>query len=490
MEKYVFEEVDSVIQYQHTQEDFIDFFFRQNIIPHKFSQIGPTIAQGDLNGDGVADLLIGATNTLPTTAMIREGDSFVGLDLEGLTINKPNSESDLAILDLDLDGDNDVVALSGGYENNDERAYEHFTYINDGGSFQAQKLPIKGFSASVVRPFDYDHDGDPDLFIGARIKKDAYPLAADSWILINESGQFTEENALAFNLGMVTDATWSDYDGDGWEDLVIAREWNSVAILKNKEGKGLSSELLPEIEAKHGLWFSVASADFDQDGDIDFILGNLGNNHRFHASDPYPMRIHAVDVDMNGTLDPITTAYWENEEGEMTEYPINYLDELVAQISVITKKYSDYKSFSYATINDILDPSVMERELYEFRVNTTSSYILWNEGGSFRWQELPPMAQVSPIRQIVVRDLNGDNLPDAILAGNDYTFDVSTGYFDANKGLVLMSENNVALASLQSSEETGLVLQGMAESLFFLDNSSILVAGFNRQPIKTFLIKE
>jgi enediyne biosynthesis protein E4 len=211
-----------------------------------------------------------------------------------------------------------------------------------------------------------------------------FPFGADSWILINENGEFVKENAISFNLGMVTDAVWSDYDGDGWEDLLIAREWNSVAIIKNHEGKRLTSEIIPEIDEWHGYWYSITAGDFDLDGDEDYILGNLGNNHRFQVSEKYPMKLYAVDADMNGTLDPIITAYWKNPEGVMTEYPVNYLDELVAQLPSVGKNFPDYKSFSFATIDDILEPAVKERVLYLFKMNTTSSYILWNEGGKFK----------------------------------------------------------------------------------------------------------
>jgi hypothetical protein len=201
------------------------------------------------------------------------------------------------------------------------------------------------------------------------------------------------------------------------------------------------------------------------------------------------MKTYAVDVDMNGTLDPISTAFWANEEGEMTEYPINYLDELVVQVSVITKKYSNYKSFSYATIHDILDESVMNRVVYEFKMNTTSSCILWNDQGKFRWEELPDMAQVSPITETVVYDINQDGLLDAILAGNDYTFDVSTGYYDANKGLVLLSDQGKPLSKLQTPSESGLLLQGMVESTILIEDvNPMLIVGFNRAQTKAFRI--
>jgi hypothetical protein len=487
----LFEQTDSIIDYTHIQNDFIDFYYKQNLLPHKFSQIGPRMAKGDINGDGLEDIIVGSTNLEPTSVFINRGEFFEKTEIDGISSIKDFSEADLAIVDFDNDGDNDVIAIAGGYESQTEKVFKHYLYSNSDGVFIRIELPISPFSASVVRPFDYDHDGDLDLFIGARIKKDAYPLAADSWILINSDGDYLKQNAMSFNLGMVTDAVWSDYDGDGWEDLMVAREWNSVAVLRNQEGKGLRSEIIPDIDGMRGYWYSITSSDFDNDGDNDYIMGNLGNNHRFHVSDQYPMKVYAIDADMNGILDPIITAYWKDTEGIMTEYPVNYYDELATQIPLIGKKIKNYKSFSFATIDDILDDTMKERIIFEFTMNTTTSYILWNDAGKFRWEALPDEAQVSPIKKTIVKDLNGDNLPDVILAGNDYTFDVSTGYYDANKGLVLMSKDGKPLRDLQTPDQTGLLLQGMVESMLMVgEEDPVLVVGFNRQKVETFSINK
>ena len=488
----LFRKSENVINYVHEQTDFVDFILNQKLIPHKFSQIGPRMSKGDLNNDGREDLIIGSTNLLPTTVLLRSGNRFIESEFEGLTSEKDFSEADFAVLDIDGDGDNDVVALAGGYENMEEKEYQHYIYINNNGVFTRSPLPIPQFPASVVRPFDFDHDGDMDLFVGSRVKKGMFPYANHSWIIKNDNGILYVDSTSRLNLGMVTDAIWTDYDKDGWEDLLVAREWNSIVIMKNMEGKELVPRIEPALEAKHGIWFSLVAGDFDQDGDDDYIAGNLGDNHRFTVSDKYPLSIYTIDLEMDGIIDPLMTAYWNDRDGQMTEYPVNYLDELWSQSKLFITKYNDYSLFSYADFNDLLPENIMKRLEFKLEVNTTASYIIWNDNNNFRWEELPRSAQVAPIKKMIAEDFNGDNWPDVLLAGNDYSFDLSTGYFDANKGIVLLNEGKKKEKGnhqfkILSPSQSGILLQGMVESLlYFKGDTSIVVAGFNRSKVSVF----
>jgi hypothetical protein len=497
----LFTECDSILNYKHEQKDFIDFYLSQKTIPHKFSQIGPCMVKGDIDNDGREDLIIGTTNKLPTTVFLRRGKGFEQILLKGLTSPKEYSESDLAVLDIDNDDDNDIVAVAGGleYRNEsekqgnvymataagfsaqDETKYQHYLYENQVDSFKRILLPVPPFLASVVRPCDFNHDGNQELFIGSRVEKGKFPYANPSWLIFNNKGKLTVSSSSRLDLGMVTDAVWTDYDGDGWEDLFVAREWDSPVILKNMKGKELVAQIIPELDIQHGLWYSVITADFDLDGDDDYMLGNLGENNQFSVSLEYPLILYALDFEMDGVLDPFMTAFWKDQNGKMKEYPVNYLDELKEQSSFFQKRFKDYTSFSYTGTNDILDDNMMKRVEYKLHVNTLSSCILWNENGKFRQEKLPRSLQVSPVKKMIVQDLNNDKYPDVIVAGNDYTWDVSNGFFDALKGTVLINRGKDCSFDLLPPSESGLVLQGMVESLlYFAGDTSLVVAGINR----------
>ena len=485
MVPYLFEEAPNVLDYSHTEKDYIDFYQGQNILQHKFSQLGPCLVRGDLDKDGIDDLLVGATSDQPTTVFLRKGGKFIRTELKGLSGEKDCDESDMAILDVDGDGDNDVVSASGGYQKDDENQYKHFLYLNDGGSFSKSELSIPSFCASVIRPVDFDHDGDMDLFIGARVRRGKFPLSHPSHLLRNDQGTYISDKSNSFAMGMVTDANWADFDGDGWQDLMVTREWNSVQLYRNNLGKNLTLVEDKNLESKHGFWTGVTSGDLDNDGDPDFVLGNLGTNHRFTVSDQFPMQVYAVDLDKNGFVDPLTTAYWNDMEGKMQEYPVNYLDELGSQSPFFRKVFTSYTQFSTTTMDQIMktDTIPVARKFY---VNTTKSYVLWNDKGNFTWEELPNPLQVAPVRKMLVRDFNEDGTKDIIVTGNDRTYDVSTGYYEANKGIVMLGQGKRSFEVLQPSR-SGLLLNGQVESLvYFEGDTSWLVAGINRRKVAVF----
>lgn len=484
---------DSILNYTHVQNDFNDFSLDQKIIPHKFSQAGPCMAKGDIDGDGNEDIVTGATLNQPSMVFLRRGERFQLAEIQEFTTKKNVQESDLAIIDYDNDGDNDIIALAGGYENPEENEYRHVIYENRNGIFISHPLNAPPFPASVIRPCDFDKDGDIDLFIGSRVKKGMFPYANHSWILLNKNGSYSADPDFRLNLGMVTDAQWTDYNMDGWMDLIVARDWNSLVLMKNDSGKKFIPEIIPEIESKHGLWYTLAAADLDGDGDDDYVAGNLGENHRFRMDDLQPLKLYAIDLEPDGIIDPIITSFYEDKNGLPTEYPVNYLDELWSQSPFMEGRCKDYTSFSNLGFNELIPETIRKRLAFSLFVNATSSFILWNDGGRFSWERLPWKAQLSPLTRIIVKDLNNDSLPDLVATGNDYSWDLATGYFDASKGLVLINETGKKTASGNASfkvlepSESGFLVNGMAGSLLWMEGKNpLLVVGINRAKALVF----
>jgi hypothetical protein len=287
---------------------------------------------------------------------------------------------------------------------------------------------------------------------------------------------------------MVTDAVWTDIDGDGFEDLVAAREWNSLALLKNIGGSDLRIEANEQFDNHMGLWYTVTACDLDLDGDQDLIAGNLGRNIRISPSSGHPIRLYALDIDNDGNIDPVVTAGWQDLNGNMQEYPLSYFDELCAQSSFFRDRFSSYTDFSRATVDEIFNEEIKKRIDFRLDVNTLSSYIIWNEGGGkMRFEELPQMCQVSPVVRVIARDINSDKYPDIIMGGNDYSWDVATGYFDASKGFVLMNTGPGKSFTVLPPSRTGLLLQGMVQSLLFIEGDiPLVVAGINRSETAVF----
>ena len=460
------------------------------LLPRKFSNDGPAIAVSDINGDGLDDFFIGGSYTF-------SGKLFVQLPngaFKNQTWEVDPDYEDMGSLffDADGDGDEDLYVVSGSNEfRNDLEKYQDRLYLNNGkGKFtiNPEALPENRTSGSCVIAADYDKDGQLDLFVGGRVIPDNYGGSPKSYLLKNKNGRFfdvTKEILGEDFLGMVTSALWTDVDNNGWVDLILVGEWMPITVFMNDNGN-LSRKIT--LENSNGWWNSINGGDFDNDGDIDYIVGNLGENSIFKADVDYPMELHLGDFNRDGRNDPIITCYSIDEDGKKRSYPFVSRDLLSEQMNFVKSQFKFYEDYAKAQINDII-PEQYFASAQKLKCNyLQSAYVENTGGGRFKIHALPKEAQLSPVMGTTIADFNLDGNLDVLLVGNFYHAEVGYGQYDASKGLLLTGNGNGNFLASDFSE-TGFLVDGDARSLVRLSssNSQLILAGRNNNSIVSYV---
>lgn len=461
--KYLFENVTmqtGLHNIKHEERHYVDF--KEVPLLHKqLSVDGPYFAVGDLNNDGLEDVVMGADEGFATRILWQKANG--SFKQTSLPFDSLYEDRDILIFDANKDSFNDLYVVSGGsqFSKNHER-YQDRLYLNDGkGNFidATANLPKFRSSGSVVKGADYDQDGDIDLFVGGRFIPFEYPLPAKSYILRNDGGIFrdvTQEVAPELeNIGLVTDACWFDYDNNGTLDLVLVGEWMPVTIFKNQNQHKLfnvTSEL--DLERTNGWYHSVHAADLNHDGYLDLIVGNNGLNSYYQASADQPVEIFATDFDNNGTLDPILTNYNQDKR-----YISFFRDRLNDQINGIKVRFKRYKDFANATFDESFTKDEL-KEAYHGACYELSSFLLENKGGhNFHFHQLPLETQFSAIRSVEVEDLDGDGHLDLLVVGNSHAEELVRGWYDASYGYFLRGDGAFNFKAIKPSE-SGFVAEG------------------------------
>ena len=409
---------------------------------------------------------------------------------ESIWLEDKNSE-DMSAVFFDANGDDciDLYVVSGGneFEANSPELQDRLYLNNGSGDFHKAKnsLPSMLISGSKAVPEDFDNDGDMDLFVGGRLIPGQYPWPTNSYLLENNKGIFkdvTKTLAPDFEkIGMVTDAVWTDFDNNGTKDLVLVGEWMSIQFFSNTSKGFLNVTENTGMDNTEGWWFSITSDDFDGDGDIDFVAGNLGLNYKYQATEQNPFEVFADDFDKNGKKDIVLSYY-----NFGTLFPLRGRSCSSQQIPSISKKFEDYNSFASANLVDVYGKEELDSAEIHYEAKTFATSYIENLGnGKFKIYKLSNEAQFSSVNKIIVKDFNRDGNKDILLGGNLFSSEVETPRNDASIGSYLKGDGNGNFYPVLN-QQSGLFLTGDIKDIgeIRIGNSDFLIASKNNDELQ------
>lgn len=452
--KPLFEDLTASLNtgWQHQESPFFDWD-RDRLLYFRYSTEGPRMAVGDVNGDGRDDYFIGGAAGQAGAVFVQTaGGKFQATRQPALETDLACEDVDAAFFDADGDNDLDLYVASGSNEMQPmSPELADRLYLNDGkGRFERKPdaLPAqKPFASACVRPADADGDGDADLFVGMRLLPGKVGVPVGGFLLLNNGkGQFSTVQQEAFrNLGLLTDAVWSDFDGDKDPDLVVVGEWMPVRFFKNEAGNFSDATEQTGLAQTAGLWKRMINGDFNEDGKPDFLLGNMGLNSRLDASAEQPLSLYFNDFDKNGSSEQILCRY---NGGQLLPYTLR--GDLVGNLPVLKKKYLHYRNYANKKMTDIFTPEQMKDAIELKAYELGNAVLISKPDGTYVFSRLPNEAQFAPLYGFTCGDFDGDGHQDVLAGGNFNGCKPEFGFMDADYGLFLKGDGKGHFTPLRS----------------------------------------
>lgn len=489
----ILEEIENNTLTAHKENTYIDFNY-EGLIYKMLSQEGPTISIGDVNGNGNEDIFIGGAKRQAAVLYLNQGNGKVSAAKQSSFLKDADFEDTAsAFFDADGDSDLDLMVGNGGNEAREDTKYRVRLYLNDGkGNFtpSGQNLPSAFKNISVIAPYDFNNDGDIDVFVGSRSVVGTYGVNPNHLFLENNGdGTFTNAtDRYAYDLkdaGMITDAIWIDVDGDTKKDLVTVSEWGNPNIYKNS-GRRLG-KLNTSLDSLSGWWNTITAADLDNDGDNDFILGNQGSNLPYKTDYEHPAKMWINDFDNNGTIEQIITRYRDGGD-----YPIHMKKELTGQLVSLKKENLKASDYAARTVEELFPKEIIENSIVK-TARISETVIAINEGGGkFTIKKLPVQTQLSCVCGIACTDVNNDGNLDIIMGGNNYEFKPQFSRLDANYGSVLLGDGKMGF-EWQDYDKSGFFVRQEIKHLKTFsdkDGKQYLIAAINNDKPKIYKLNE
>ncbi|MDQ6903220.1 MAG: VCBS repeat-containing protein [Bacteroidota bacterium] len=487
----IFTEVKSPVNFSDSSNNTNDFL-RQSLMVNPMSFFGPCLTKADVNGDGLEDIFAGGGNGQPGVLYLQQQNGqFIKKREPAFELDKMSEDVDAVFFDANADGFIDLYVCSGGYDNYmpGDPLLQDRLYLNDGkGNFtkSTDALPEMHTSTSCARVADTNGDGYPDIFVGGRVIPGSYPETPDSYLLINDGkGHFKNSiSSLApalKKIGMVTDAAWVDLNNDGKKDLMVVGEWMPISVFINVNGH-LENKTKNYFDKDYaGWWNKLLVTDLNKDGRPDIVVGNFGLNSQCKVSDKEPADLYYKDFDNNGTIDPILCFYIQHKS-----YPYVTRDELINQLPVTHSRFTTFKSYADASINEIFSEEEM-KDAKRLKANELSTaFFEFGTDNRFHEKPLPLQAQLSPVFTITSLDYDKDGNPDLLLCGNTEHARLRFGKSDANYGILLKGDGNGNFSYI-NQKLSGFHLRGDVRSVLTINN--MLLFGINQRNVEAYKLR-